>query len=385
MSTTDGEARPGGGAAFWAALGVRIEPEPEPDQDAAEAEPVEARQRPEPEPEPEPEAEAVPGPVRGSDHEPHPEPAPEPQAPEPAVAFRHTAQAPVDDEPSGQPAAVNAVAREASEERQRTVDQEAAAEERADEERTAAEVPGSAQAQASLDEVEPQEGEFVDGLAALNETLAESRRTRENAARPEPAWQLAGELSGALPPLKTCLEAILMVVDEPVTDVVLAQVVERPQGEVIEALRELAEQYTQQGRGFELREVGIGGNGSASGATGWRMYSRADCAPVVERFVRDGQQAKLTQAALETLAVVAYRQPVSRSKVSGIRGVNCDGVMRTLLARGLVEECGTEYETGALLYQTTGYFLERMGLKSLEELPDLAPLLPTAAEVEEEA
>jgi segregation and condensation protein B len=198
---------------------------------------------------------------------------------------------------------------------------------------------------------------------------------------------LAGDVSGPLPPLKTCIEAILMVVDEPVTDVVLAQVVERPKGEVAAALRELAEEYTAQGRGFELREVGIGDGGSvfSSGATGWRMYSRVECAPVVERFVRDGQQAKLTQAALETLAVVAYRQPVSRSKVSAIRGVNCDGVMRTLLARGLVEECGTEHETGALLYQTTGYFLERMGLKGLDELPDLAPLLPSAAEVEEEA
>ncbi|WP_349260609.1 SMC-Scp complex subunit ScpB [Actinocrinis sp.] len=195
---------------------------------------------------------------------------------------------------------------------------------------------------------------------------------------------MAGELSGALPPLKTCLEAILMVVDEPVTDVMLAQVIERPKGEVAEALRALAEEYTEQSRGFELREVGIG-DGAGSGATGWRIYSRPQCAPVVERFVRDGQQAKLTQAALETLAVVAYRQPVSRSKVSAIRGVNCDGVMRTLLARGLVEECGTEHETGALLYQTTGYFLERMGLKSLDELPELAPLLPTAAEMEEEA
>ncbi|WP_246507972.1 SMC-Scp complex subunit ScpB [Actinocrinis puniceicyclus] len=177
-----------------------------------------------------------------------------------------------------------------------------------------------------------------------------------------------------------------MVVDEPVTDVLLAQVVERPKGEVAEALRELAEEYTAQGRGFELREVGVGeaARGSAAVSTGWRMYSRTECAPVVERFVRDGQQAKLTQAALETLAVVAYRQPVSRSKVSAIRGVNCDGVMRTLLARGLVEECGTEHETGALLYQTTGYFLERMGLKSLDELPDLAPLLPTAAEMEDE-
>jgi segregation and condensation protein B len=233
-------------------------------------------------------------------------------------------------------------------------------------------------AQASLDDVEPQEGEVVDGLAALNRSLAGAR---PDAPGPEPAWQLAGDLAGPLPPLKTCLEAILMVVDEPVTDVVLAQVVERPKGEVAAALRELAEEYTAQGRGFELREVGTGDGGR----TGWRMYSRSECAPVVERFVRDGQQARLTQAALETLAVVAYRQPVSRSKVSAIRGVNCDGVMRTLLARGLVEECGTEHETGAVLYRTTGYFLERMGLKGLDELPELAPLLPTAAEVEDEA
>jgi segregation and condensation protein B len=198
----------------------------------------------------------------------------------------------------------------------------------------------------------------------------------------EPAWQLSGgELAAPLPPLKTCLEAVLMVVDEPVGVVTLAQVLERPTAEVGEALRELAEEYTVLGRGFELREVGLGGEGDR---TGWRVYSRAECAPVVERFVRDGQQAKLTQAALETLAVVAYRQPVSRSKVSAIRGVNCDGVMRTLLARGLVEDYGNDHETGAVLYQTTGYFLERMGLKSLEELPDLAPLLPSAADVDVE-
>ena len=196
----------------------------------------------------------------------------------------------------------------------------------------------------------------------------------------EPAWQLTGgELALPLPPLKTCVEAILMVVDEPISSVNLAQVLERPTTEVAEALRELAEEYTVLGRGFELREVGLGGDGER---TGWRVYSRAECAPVVERFVRDGQQAKLTQAALETLAVVAYRQPVSRSKVSAIRGVNCDGVMRTLLARGLVEEYGSDHETGAVLYQTTGYFLERMGLKSLEELPELAPLLPSAADVD---
>ena len=234
--------------------------------------------------------------------------------------------------------------------------------------------------QVGLDEVEPQTGPIVDGLAVLGESLAEARRARQPGPAPEPVWQLAEDGSTVLPPLRACLEAVLMVVDEPVTAVVLAQVVERPKSEVIEALRSLAEEYTREGRGFELRELGVGD----TGATGWRIYSRAECAPIVEKFVRDGQQARLTTAALETLAVVAYRQPVSRSKVSAIRGVNCDGVMRTLLARGLVEESGTEHETGALLYRTTGYFLERMGLKSLLELPDLAPLLPSAAELEDE-
>jgi segregation and condensation protein B len=173
-----------------------------------------------------------------------------------------------------------------------------------------------------------------------------------------------------LPQLRASLEAILLVVDEPVAEVVLAQVLERPRGEVAKALRELAAEYTEQGRGFDLREV----------AGGWRFYTRADCAPVVERFVRDGQEVRLTQAALETLAVVAYRQPVSRSRVSAVRGVNCDGVLRTLVLRGLVEEAGTEPETSAILYRTTSYFLERIGLRSIDDLPELAPFLPDNVE-----
>lgn len=168
------------------------------------------------------------------------------------------------------------------------------------------------------------------------------------------------------PGLRTALEAILLVADEPVPEMVLAQVLERPTGEVAAALRELAAEYTAQGRGFDLRAV----------AGGWRYYTREDCAALVERFVRDGQEVRLTQAALETLAVIAYRQPVSRARVSAVRGVNCDGVIRTLVLRGLVEDCGTDGETGAILYRTTGYFLERMGLASLDELPDLAPFLP---------
>jgi segregation and condensation protein B len=168
------------------------------------------------------------------------------------------------------------------------------------------------------------------------------------------------------PGLRAALEAIMLVADEPVPEVLLAQVLERPRGEVGTALRELRAEYTAQGRGFDLREV----------AGGWRFYTRADCAPLVERFVRDGQEVRLTQAALETLAVVAYRQPVSRARVSAVRGVNCDGVMRTLVLRGLVDDFGTDTETGAILYRTTSYFLERMGLTSLADLPDLAPFLP---------
>ncbi|MFJ4692677.1 SMC-Scp complex subunit ScpB [Streptomyces sp. NPDC088766] len=174
--------------------------------------------------------------------------------------------------------------------------------------------------------------------------------------------------------LKPALEAVLMVVDEPATEEHLARIVERPRRQVADALRELADEYTVQGRGFELRFV----------AGGWRFSTRADYAPAVERYVLDGQQARLTQAALETLAVVAYRQPVSRSRVSAVRGVNCDGVMRTLLQRGLVEEAGTEPETGAILYGTTNYFLERMGLRGLDELPELAPFLPEAEAIEAE-
>lgn len=172
--------------------------------------------------------------------------------------------------------------------------------------------------------------------------------------------------------LKPALEAILMVVTEPTTTAHLADVLERPRRVVERALRELAEEYTGQGRGFELRFV----------AGGWRYYSRVSCAPAVERFVLDGQHARLTQAALETLAVIAYRQPVSRSRVSAVRGVNCDGVMRTLVQRGLVEETGSEPETGAILYRTTNTFLERMGLRGLDELPELAPFLPEADDVE---
>jgi segregation and condensation protein B len=110
------------------------------------------------------------------------------------------------------------------------------------------------------------------------------------------------------------------------------------------------------------------------------LYTRPDYGTYVERFVLDGQQVRLTQAALETLAVIAYKQPVTRSRISAIRGVNCDGVIRTLVSRGLVEECGTEPDSGAYLYRTTMLFLEKLGLNSVDELPSLAPFLPDDVE-----
>ncbi len=168
------------------------------------------------------------------------------------------------------------------------------------------------------------------------------------------------------PPLRTSLEAVLLVADEPVTEQQFADVTGHPAAAVWTELRELSASYTAEERGFDLREV----------AGGWRLYTRDECAEVVERFVSDGQEIRLTQAALETLAVVAYRQPVSRARVSAVRGVNCDGVMRTLVLRGLVAEAGSDPESGAILFQTTGYFLERLGLASLSDLPDLVPFLP---------
>jgi segregation and condensation protein B len=160
------------------------------------------------------------------------------------------------------------------------------------------------------------------------------------------------------------IEAILMVVDEPVTELTLASVLGVTVDRVVEALEKLLPTYED--RGFTLKAI----NG------GWRFYSHPDSSAVVEKFVLDGQQNRLTQAALETLAVIAYRQPVSRARVSAIRGVNVEAVMKTLITRGLVEEYGVENETGAILYKTTSYFLERLGLNALTDLPPLAPHLP---------
>jgi segregation and condensation protein B len=168
------------------------------------------------------------------------------------------------------------------------------------------------------------------------------------------------------PPLRPSLEAILLVADEPVPAGLLAQIVGEDTDAVAAELRALAQSYAAEQRGFDLREV----------AGGWRFYTRPEYAAVVEKFVSDGHEVRLTQAALETLAVVAYRQPVSRARVSAVRGVNCDGVMRTLVLRGLVEEAGSDPDTGATLFQTTGYFLERLGVADLDDLPELSQFLP---------
>ena len=172
--------------------------------------------------------------------------------------------------------------------------------------------------------------------------------------------------------LRGALEAVLLVVDEPADPTVIAQVLATPEPEVVAMLQALQAEYDEAGRGFELREI----------AGGWRLYTRAEFAPYVERFVLEGQQARLTQAALETLAVVAYRQPVSRTRVSAVRGVNVDGVIRTLVSRGLVEEAGSDHESGAILYRTSPYFLERLGLGNLTQLPNLADFLPESTTID---
>lgn len=190
-----------------------------------------------------------------------------------------------------------------------------------------------------------------------------SEATEPEPTSDEPAEQIPG-YEGT--PARAAIEAVLMVGDEPVTEVALATTSGLPVGRVHDLVEELAGEYDDDGRGFALRSV----------AGGWRFYSRQEYAPVVASFLMDGRRARLTQAALETLAVIAYRQPASKARVGAVRGVNVDGVVRTLMARGLIEEVGADAEHGAALYGTTTYFLERLGLGSLDELPPLAPHLP---------
>lgn len=209
----------------------------------------------------------------------------------------------------------------------------------------------------------PMKGEFV----------TEPTEGTEKSAAGEPALDVHS-LPGGVP---SAVEAILLVIDEPISEVQLAAALAVPVREVRDALEDLRAEYdgyTGQGpdaqrfrqRGFELRNV----------AGGWRFYTRSDFAAVVGRFVLEGQSARLSQAALETLAVIAYRQPVARSRVSAIRGVNVDSVVRTLVQRGLIADVATDPETGAVLYGTTPLFLERLGIGTVAELPKLSPHLP---------
>ena len=170
------------------------------------------------------------------------------------------------------------------------------------------------------------------------------------------------------------LEAILLMSQEPVDQLVLAEIVQAPEPVVAETLAELAEFYTTSGRGFQLRNVG----------GGWQLATRPEHHELLTRWVKEGQHNRLTQASLETLAVIAYLQPVSRSRVSAVRGVNVDSVVRNLLARELIVEDGEDEVTGAATLRTTDYFLARLGLTSLDDLPDIAPRLPEASELEAE-
>ena len=199
---------------------------------------------------------------------------------------------------------------------------------------------------------------------------------------PTPADVPAGEPAPEEEPLELLspeelsggLEALLFVMDDPVDEDTLAGALRCSVEQVRTRLDELAAGYDERRSGLTLRKVG----------EGWRLYTREEHAPVVERYLVDGQRSRLTQAALETLAVIAYRQPVTRARVSGIRGVGVDGVMRTLLSRGLVHEVGTDPDSGGGLYATTPLFLERLGLRSLADLPELAPLLPETSSMLDE-
>jgi segregation and condensation protein B len=169
--------------------------------------------------------------------------------------------------------------------------------------------------------------------------------------------------------LRMALESILLLADEPMSSTALAQSVEGSRTEVDETLAQLAEEYVARGSGILLRQV----------AGGWRLFTNPEVAPYVEQYVLSSRHTRLTRAALETLAIVAYKQPVTRHQIASIRGANSDGVLRTLVERGLVVEVGRDEGPGhASLFGTTSEFLERLGLASLSDLPSLAPLLAEA-------
>ncbi|WP_369794344.1 SMC-Scp complex subunit ScpB [Amycolatopsis sp. ATCC 39116] len=272
--------------------------------------------------------------------------------------------------------------------------------------------PPSAEAEPSRAEVEPEEpeAEVEQALPAPDaeapETPAEAAANGELQAEADAAAAQPEQASGeaTLPPedaplpdypeepdedlvavgdglpdltehsaLAAALEALLLVVDSPVSEEALASALGQPEPRVTQTLQVMSAELTERGSGIDLRRVG----------EGWRLFTRDTYAPYVEKLLLDGQRSKLTRAALETLAVIAYRQPVTRSRVAAVRGVNVDGVIRTLLARGLIEENGADPETGGTLYVTTELFLERLGLSSLTDLPPIAPLLPEVDSIDD--
>lgn len=173
--------------------------------------------------------------------------------------------------------------------------------------------------------------------------------------------------------LRARLESVLLVLDAPVPAEQLAGALDAQPSDVLAELRAFAEELDTRGSGIDLRET----------AEGWRLYTRPEHSGAVEAFLLDGTQKKLSRAAMETLAVVAYRQPVTRAQVAGVRGVNVDGVMRTLTLRGLIAEVDPDDASGAHRYVTTELFLELLGIDSLERLPELAPLLPDIDSIED--
>jgi segregation and condensation protein B len=235
-----------------------------------------------------------------------------------------------------------------------------------------AERPAPAAQPAPVEEPAP----LAPPVAAVPPREHERDKELEPGPEAEPEPQAEPEPEAELDPvaLRGGLEALLFVVDTPVDEVTLAGALRCPLPRVRSLLVELAEDYDRRGAGITLRRVG----------QGWRLYTREEHADVVERYLVDGHRSRLTQAALETLAVIAYRQPVTRARVSAIRGVGVDGVMRTLISRGLVSEVGADPDSGGGLYATTPLFLERLGLGSLDELPELGPLLPEPSSVLDE-
>ncbi|OXM60249.1 SMC-Scp complex subunit ScpB [Amycolatopsis vastitatis] len=242
--------------------------------------------------------------------------------------------------------------------------------------------PAEPEAAAGVGEDAPSEPEAVAEPdqpaeeAAEAEAPAEEAAEAAEAAEPGPADPESGLVAAgdadAMPDvtsdeaLEAALEALLLIVDSPASEELLADTLGQPKSRILVALRTMAQKFTDRTSGIDLRRVG----------EGWRFYTRDVYAPFVEKLLLDGQRSKLTRAALESLAVIAYRQPVTRARVAAVRGVNVDGVIRTLLARGLIEEMGTDPETTGTLYVTTELFLERLGLSSLNDLPAIAPLLP---------